>query len=204
MLGHSVSYYLPSFWATTPLYAEKIIPLLDTYLSVASPRADKLALAYYDVVNKYLNTEDMTDDSIRAFIEDSGYGYLMNLLDNSSKSLRKLLILLPVIAYLKDSLLGLHVVFSLLQTEENSLRIEEWWESKVVGPEDTFELDCELDVNNIGDNFLVNFDVFIKKYVHPTLSALKTMYTIKGEHTLLPVVTIFHTLDLKNSYNMDD
>ena len=91
MLGHSVTYYLPSFWATTPFYSEKLVPLLDTYLSVSSPHANKLALAYYDIWNKYVKPEDMQDDSIREYIKDHGYGYLLNLLNDSSESLKELL-----------------------------------------------------------------------------------------------------------------
>ena len=204
MLGHSVTYYLPSFWATTPFYSEKLVPLLDTYLSVGSPHANKLALAYYDLWNKYTKPEDMQDDSIREYIKDLGYGYLLNLLNNSSKSLRELLMLLPIIAMLKDSRKGLELVFSLFKAGESIISIKEWWEGDELGDEDTFEIDCAIDINNISESFLQDFGVFIQKYVHPTLTCMKTMYTISGGFTLLPVLTVFNTVDLKRRDDLDD
>lgn len=204
MLGHSVTYYLPSFWATTPFYSEKLVPLLDTYLSVGSPHANKLALAYYDLWNKYTKPEDMQDDSIREYIKDLGYGYLLNLLNNSSESLRELLMLLPIIAMLKDSRKGLELVFSLFKADESTISIKEWWEGDELGDEDTFEIDCAIDISNISESFLQDFGVFIQKYVHPTLTCMKTMYTISGGFTLLPVLTVFNTVDLKRRDDLDD
>lgn len=204
MLGHSVTYYLPSFWATTPFYSEKLVPLLDTYLSVGSPHANKLALAYYDLWNKYTKPEDMRDDSIREYIKDMGYGYLLNLLNSSSESLRELLMVLPIIAMLKDSRKGLEIIFSLFKADESTVSIKEWWECEDLGDEDTFEIDCAIDANNISDSFLQDFGVFIQKYVHPTLTSMRTMYTIQGGFTLLPVLTVFNTVDLKRRDNLDD
>lgn len=204
MLRHSVSYYLPSFWATTPLYSEKIIPLLDTYLSVASPQADKLALAYYDIWNKYSKPEEMTDESIKAFIKDLGYGYILKLMNNSSENIRALLLLLPVIAYLKESKLGLEIVLSLLQHDTDNIKITEWWEHEIPAEEDTFDMDVDLDIQSLSNTFLADFDVFLKKYIHPTLRSLKTSYNIQGEFTLIPVMTVFHRMNLKSSEKMDD
>lgn len=204
MLKHSVTYYLPSFWATTPFYSEKLVPLLDTFLSVGNPNAKKLALAYYDIWNKFAKPEDMTDDSIREFINDQGCGYIMNLLDDSSGSLKELLMLLPIVAMLKGSKQGLEIIFSLLKAEEGSIEIREWWENDVLGPEDTFEVDCAIDVNSISEDFLRDFGTFIQKYVHPSLTSMKTQYSVQGAFTVLPVVTVFNTVDLKRRTSMDD
>ena len=204
MLRHSVSYYLPSFWATTPLYAEKVIPLLDTYLSVGSPYANKLALAYYDIWNKYAKPEDMTLESIKAYIRDHGYGYILNLVSDSYENIQHVLMLLPIIAYLKDSRKGLEIVLSLLQPEGTEVGITEWWQMDPVGDEDTFSIDFKVELSNVSSTFLEDFDVFIKKYVHPTLKSLSVSYSISGDYTLLPVVSVFHAIDLKSSENMDD
>ena len=199
MLGHSVSYYLPSFWATTPLYAEKIIPFLDTALSVNSPKADKLALAYYDIWNKFRNPGDMTEANIREFIKDHGYEYILNLLSSSSETLHTLLFLLPMIHYLKGSKYGIELVFSLLQLNaiEINTEITEWWQAFPMETEDTFSITSDIDLSMIDSSFFQNFDTFIQKYVHPTLSRLNVSYTLSGAHTVLPVVTIFNTIDLK-------
>ena len=190
MLEHSVAYYLPKFWATTPLYAEKIIPLLDHFLSVDSPVADKLALAYYDIWNKYTSPEDMTEESIKAFIRDHGYGYILDLLSLSSSSYQTLLYLLPLIHFLKGSREGLEVVFSLLQvtTQEAKTQITAWYEADPVMEEDTFEIVSEIDLATIDASFFEKFDTFIKKYVYPSLTSLNVSYSVSGGFTLLPVL----------------
>jgi hypothetical protein len=190
MLEHSVAYYLPTFWATTPLYAEKIIPLLDNLLSVNSPVADKLALAYYDIWNKYTAPEDMTEESIRAFIRDHGYGYILDLLSLSSNSYNTLLYLLPLIHFLKGSREGLEIVFSLLQvsTKEAKTNITAWWEEDPVAEEDTFSIDSEIDLATIDSSFFEKFDTFIQKYVYPSLTSLNVSYSVSGTLTMLPVL----------------
>ena len=198
MLGHSVAYYFPEFWATTPLYAEKIIPLLDHMLSVSSPQANRLALLYFDVFQKYKNPSDMTDASVRRYIQDMGYGYILDLISLSGESLRNLLFLLPIIDYLKNSKAGLELVLQILSVDGNGIGTEviEWWEQNPVGVEDTFKIVSTIDVSNINPDFFEKFDIFIKKYVWPTLTDLSLAYSVSGGYALLPIVTIKVEADL--------
>lgn len=196
MLGHSVSYYLPKYWATTPLYAEKIIPLLDHMLSVGSPDADKLATAYYDIWNKYTSPEEMSDESIKEYIRDHGYGYIVDLLLLSGDTLQNLLFLLPLIAILKDTKEGLKVVLSLLSSSGLQPNITAWYETLPVGEEDTFIIDSTIDLSSVDSSFFKKFDVFIQKYVYPTLSGLKVAYSVSGKHTLLPVIATIYKVQL--------
>ena len=163
MLGHSVSYYLPKYWAQTPLYAEKLIPLLDHMLSVESPYADKLALAYFDIWNKYTNPEDMTPESIKALVRELGYGYILDLLATTDDNLSKILFLLPLIHYLKDSKLGLEVVFSLLQSNDKPVntKVTVWHEANPVMEEDTFSVESDINLASVGADFFDKFDKFI-------------------------------------------
>lgn len=197
MLGHSVQYYLPHFWATTPLYSEKIIPLLDSLLSVDSPHADKLALAYYDIWNKVTSPENMTESSIEEYIKDHGYAYLLDLLSLSGDTLQNVLFLLPLIHYLKGSRKGLEVVLSLLQGSLNisASEITAWYEDDTM-EEDTFSVESDLDLATIDSSFFEKFDRFVQKYVYPTLTGLTVSYSVSGTHTLLPVVTVFNTIDM--------
>lgn len=198
MLGHSVSYYLPRTWAQTPLYAEKIIPLLDHMLSVESPYADKLALAYYDIWNKYTAPEEMTSESIRAYIRDHGYGYILDLLYVSDTNLQNLLFLMPLIHYLKDTKKGLEIVFSLMQSSVGSIgtNITAWHETNPVGEEDTFTIESDINLATVDSSFFEKFDTFITKYVYPTLIGLTISYVLSGTQTLLPVITTMITVDL--------
>ena len=191
MLGHSVSYYLPKVWAQTPLYAEKIIPLLDHLLSVESPYADKLALAYYDIYNKYVNPEDMTPESIKSLIREMGFGYILDLLSTSDENLSKILFLLPLIHYLKDTKVGLEVVFSLLQSSDKPVntKINVWHEQNPVGEENTFTVTSDINLASVDSDFFNKFDTFIRKYVYPSLTGLEVAYSVTGARTLLPVVS---------------
>lgn len=198
MLGHSVSYYLPAYWATTPLYAEKIIPLLDHLLSVNSPNADKLALAYYDIWNKYTSPEEMTDESIKGYVRDHGYGYILDLLTTTDDNLQNLLFLLPLIAYLKGSKPGLETVFSLLQAggiPANTV-IKVWHELDPMGEEDTFSIESNIDLASVDTSFFEKFDTFIQKYVYPTLTGLSVSYSVTGGFTLLPVLMTMEVVNI--------
>lgn len=204
MLGHSVSYYLSREWAKTPLYAEKIIPLLNHMLSVDSPYADKLAYAYYDIWNKYTAPEEMTEESIRAYIRDHGYGYILDLLSLSSENLQNLLFLLPLIHYMKDSKIGLETVFSLMQSTDTTIgtNITAWHETNPVGPEDTFTIESDINLATVDASFFEKFDTFITKYVYPTLTGLTVSYSLSGVQTLLPVVTTMVTVNLNGAMDI--
>ena len=114
-------------------------------LSVESPYADKLALAYFDIWNKYTNPEDMTPESIKALVRELGYGYILDLLATTDDNLSKILFLLPLIHYLKDSKLGLEVVFSLLQSNDKPVntKVTVWHEANPVMDEDTFSVESD-------------------------------------------------------------
>ena len=121
ILGYSAAYFLPEYWSNTPLYGEKIIPLLDYVLSTDFAQADKLANAFYMMQNKYKNTADLPIGAIKEIIEESGYSYVMNLLGQDEDSIRLLVYLLVLIHQLKGTKLGIEVVLSLLKKGTNPL-----------------------------------------------------------------------------------
>ena len=121
ILGYSASYFLPEYWSNTPLYGEKILPLIDYILSTDFVQADKLANAFYMIENKYKNTADLPLSAIEAIIEESGYGYVMDLLGEDEDSLRLLVYLLVLIHQLKGTKLGIEVVLNLLKRGSDPL-----------------------------------------------------------------------------------
>lgn len=123
ILGYSSAYFLPQYWANTPLYGEKIIPLLDYVLSTDYQYTDKLASAFYDIESKYKNTADLPIDKIEAIIEESGYKYIRDLLGQDEDSLRLLVYLLVLIHELKGSKKGIETVLELLRTKKDSLEL---------------------------------------------------------------------------------
>ena len=121
ILGYSSSYFLPEYWAASPLYGEKIIPLIDYILSTDYTETDKLATAFYNLENKYKNTANLPIEQIEAIIEESGYGYVRDLLGNDEESIRLLTYLLVLIHQLKGSKAGIEVVLNLLRSNQNPM-----------------------------------------------------------------------------------
>ena len=124
ILGYSAAYFLPQYWSETPLYGEKIIPLLDYVLSADYQHTDKLASAFYDIENKYKNTGNLPIDKIEAIIEESGYGYIRNLLGQDEDSLRLLVYILVLVHELKGSKKGVEAVLELLRTKADALELQ--------------------------------------------------------------------------------
>lgn len=123
ILGYSSAYFLPQYWVNTPLYGEKIIPLLDYVLSTDYQYTDKLASAFYDIESKYKNTADLPIDKVEAIIEESGYQYIRDLLGQDEDSLRLLVYLLVLINELKASKRGIETVLNLLKTRDEDLQL---------------------------------------------------------------------------------
>lgn len=121
ILGYSTSYFLPEYWGSTPLYGEKIIPLLDYILSTEYVEADKLANAFYMMTDKYKNTANLPISAIEEIINESGYGYVKDLFGNDEESIRLLVYLLVLIHQLKGTKLGIEVVLNLLKKSTNDL-----------------------------------------------------------------------------------
>lgn len=123
ILGYSAAYFLPQYWVNTPLYGEKIIPLLDYILSTDYVHTEKLATAFYDIESKYKNTADLPMSKIEAIIEESGYGYIRKLLGDDKDSIKLLVYLLVMIHQLKGSKKGIEIVLSLLKASGNEMEL---------------------------------------------------------------------------------
>ena len=115
ILGYSASYFLPEYWGSTPLYGEKIIPLIDYILSTEFSQVDKLANAFYNIEKKYKNTGDLPIEYIKEVVSESGYTYVLDLLGEDEDSIRLLVYLLVLIHQLKGTKLGIEVVLNLLK-----------------------------------------------------------------------------------------
>ena len=121
ILGYSAAYFLPQYWVNTPLYGEKLIPLLDYVLSTDYEKTELLASAFYNIESKYRNTADLPIECIEEIIDESGYTYIRNLLGQDSDSLRVLVYLLVMVHELKGSKRGIEAIMELLRSPEDPL-----------------------------------------------------------------------------------
>lgn len=192
MLDRSVSYFLSNYWRNTPLYAEKIIPLLDTCLSNNYTLSDKMSGAYYELINKYQNTADLPVSALKEFINELGYGYILDLVVQDDKSVKALWYLLPLIHQLKGTKDGVLLVLSLFDKnfDPSKTKINQWFETLPVGKENTFSLESTVDISKLGDSFFKKFQNFISHYVYPEMLALKVNHSVDGRITYRPYVRL--------------
>lgn len=151
ILGYSASYFLPQYWVNTPLYGEKIIPLLDYILSTDYSHTDQLATAFYNIESKYKNTSDLPLEEVEAIIDESGYGYIKDLLKQDENSIKILVYILVMLHQLKGSRKGLETVLNFLRVPENKMTAE------IIGDLTRTE---ENEVYNFSDTSFVDYTNF--------------------------------------------
>lgn len=207
MLDKSVSYFLSQYWRNQPLYAEKIIPLLDTVLSSNFILSDKVADAFYELTNKYQNTAELPLENLKEFIREQGYGYILDLVVQDEDTVKLLWYMLVLIHQLKGSKDGILLVLSLFEDnfDPNKTTITEWHEMNPVGRPHTFSLETTVNLAKLGDGFFKKFETFLANYVYPEMLAMKINYSVDGRITYRPYAKVKInskvTLDMKDGYN---
>ena len=204
MLDRSVSYFLSNYWRNQPLYAEKIIPLLDTCLSNNFVLSNKVANAFYELINKYQNTAELPLEMLKEFIREQGYGYILDLVVQDEYTIKLLWYMLVLIHQLKGSKEGLLLVLSLLESnfDPNQTNITQWYETIPVGRPNTFTLETTIDVAKLGDGFFSRFKKFLDNYVYPEMVAMKVNYNVDSCITYRPYARV--KIDCVGSINSGD
>ena len=200
VVGYSTSHFLGDYWKNVPLYAEKIVPLLDYCLSNNYVFSDQMSQAFYELIDKYQNTAELPIENIKEFIREHGYGYIVDLFGGQDENLKLLIYLLELVHELKGTEMGLRVVISLFQldTEPADIEIIQWFEETPVAEENTFAITvAKLDALKIGNNFFENFSKFVRNYVYPELRSLLVKYTIFAKKQQVPVTNITMNITAK-------
>ena len=163
ILGYSASYFLPQYWVNTPLYGEKIIPLLDYVLSADYEKTELLATAFYNIESKYKNTSDLPIECIEEIIAESGYGYIRDMLGQDDESLRVLVYLLVMVHQLKGSRRGVEAVLELLRSPDEAMTLSFVGNPTVsaINEVSNFSVDDYVIYSNFSaaDKFSINFQI---------------------------------------------
>lgn len=201
MLDYSVSYFLGDYWSHTPLYSEKIIPLLDYLLNNGYEHSNQLASCYFELINKYQNPQDLPVENIRELIKEQGYDYIVELISPTESDLKILINLLVLIHLLKGSTKGLEIVLSIfsLKSEPSDIEISQWYDEIPVADENTFNISTKIDMNTISNSFFQNFDNFIKNYVYPSLTQFKALLNLDTTIVVTPISQIYVHYNSSNS-----
>jgi len=187
MLGYSVSKYLGK-WSNTPLYGEKLIPLLDYMLNNDNVDSSKMSSAFYELTDKYQNTSELPLENIKEYIRENGYQYILDLLNPLEVDIKVVVYLLVLLHQLKGSEEGIKTVLNLFQlgSTPQDTQITQWYNTLPVGEENTFTIDSKVDASKAGENFFTNFSNFITNYVYPELTEFKIRYNVNAKLTQIP------------------
>lgn len=203
ILGYSAAYFFPEYWSSTPLYGEKIIPLIDYILSADYEKADTLANAFYLMENKYKNTADLPIECIKAIIEESGYGYVLELLGTDEESIKLLTYLLVLINQLKGTGLGIEVVLNLLKKEPDPMSLITVGKPTIVN-----EIVSDFSVENFVfyEGFTVDSSAFDILFAIRTGNFIgeQTIASIGGNSLYLGLDSQGHLILALSSKNHDD
>lgn len=178
MLGYSASYFLPSYWSTTPLYGEKIIPLLDYIMSNDYEYSEQLSQAFYDIENKYKNVQDLPIEKIIAIIDECGYSYIRELLGDNEESIRLLVSLVGLIHFLKGQKIGIQVVLNLLKKDNDLMTMSIIGNPTIKG---------NKEITNISTNDYILYKGFIANSNEVEVKFNFTTNSFNNEQTLISV-----------------
>lgn len=187
MLGYSIAQYLSRFQIGTPLWGEKLIPLMDYVLSNNYANKKQLSEAYYQIVNKYVNTSDLNLESLTNYVKEMGYDYILNFFQPDEEGTRNLVSFLAAVHFLKGSRKGLQLILNLMGIQPPTNRdhrgnviplIQDWYETMPLGVVNTFTLNVDSNslVNNNNPQTYRNFKIFVANYVYPEVN-FKIIYT---------------------------
>lgn len=189
MLDYSVSHFLGDYWKSTPLYAEKIVPLLDYCLSNNYVFSEKMSQAFYIILDKYKNTSELPVEYLKEFIREYGYSYIADLFEDRPENLKIVIYFLALIHELKGTEAGVRLILNLfeLDAEPSDTQIVQWYQELPVAEENTFTISTKLDVGKAGSSFFTNFSNFIRSYVYPELKALIVRYSMTAKRQQVPI-----------------
>lgn len=169
MLGYSIANFISKFQIESPLWGQKLIPLLDYTFSNNYVDKAELSEPFYQIVNKYINTNQLPLQSLKYYVEEMGYGYILDFFQPDEKGAQKLVSFLVLIHFLKGSRKGLELALSIMGV---SATIKEWYESYPLREVNSFILEIDPDtlVNNNDPDTYRNFEKFLRSYVYPEVN----------------------------------
>jgi hypothetical protein len=182
LLGYSVAQYLSRFQISSPLWGQKLIPLLDYTFSNNYVDNSELSAAFYQIVNKYTNTTELPLESLQHYVQEMGYGYILEFFQPDEEAAQRLVSFLVVIHFLKGSRKGLELILDIMGI---SGTIVEWYESIPLGVVNTFTLLIDSDTLTGNDNpeTYKNFEKFVRSYVYPEVNFV-IIYRAKINYTI--------------------
>lgn len=124
---------------------------------------------FQDVIAKYTDPGNASDDVIDRVIDEFGFSYINDIVDTITGIEKNILFqFLSLLHLLKGSRIGLQLVLEILGFEAT---IVEWWEESPKAEPDTFKIDIVFNLSQVSDVFLTldRIRTFVIQYVYPKL-----------------------------------
>lgn len=176
MFNNSVRKWIPEKFSQREL-VQQFADAVDYLLSVDFPDADKMALRFEAVKNKYISPQDVPLEDIYAILDETGYKYIIDVMNLDENSLKAFLSFITFIHINKGTRRGLEFVFRLLNME---YEVTEWFEQVPRGEPHTFNIDLlSFSPNNSrGFEVVDKLVAFTRNYVYPVLKRLKIEFKL--------------------------
>jgi hypothetical protein len=129
-----------------------------------------------DVVNKYANPADASEDVVARVIDEYGFRYIYELAaDLNGLDISILLNFMSLLHFMKGTRAGLELVLEVLGF---SSIIVEWWETEPRGEEHTFDMTVLMDLSQVNDVFatLARVRIFAENYVYPKFNVATVVF----------------------------
>lgn len=158
---------------------------------------DKFNTDYGDILNKYKNPSDVSEDVISVIIRENGFSYIANIAANLTDTDTNILLnFMSLLHFMKGTRAGLELVLEVLGFKAE---IVEWWETTPPGEEDTFNMTVFMDLSKVDDVFktLERIRLFTLNYVYPRFQFATVVFAFDMADTATAFVS-FGT----NDYNL--
>jgi hypothetical protein len=132
-----------------------------------------------DVVNKYANPADASEDVVARVIDEYGFRYIYEIaVDLNNVDVSILLNFMSLLHFMKGTRAGLELVLEVLGFSSN---IVEWWETEPRGEEHTFDMTVFMDLSQVTDVFatLARVKTFAENYVYPRFNVATVVFAFE-------------------------
>jgi len=147
-----------------------------------------------DVTLKFSGPDKVSEDVIRAVIEEQGFKYIVDIMDTITNfEFNTLLSYVSLISQLKGNRQGLELVLRLLGFDSV---IIEWWEDTVSEKEPlTYEITILANSSNVPDLFATLLEVqkFSRNYVLAQISNIDIQFILEDFAQKAPIMAGFAT-----------
>ena len=172
--------YLPEYAREAEFFRNLciLIDYLENSLKdFSNPKYAMIEQAYKDIVFKYRDILQLSEDALKAMLIENGFGAILDMLELPLEKLQMFVLYLPLFKALKGTDVGFRQLLELLSYD---YEIESWVEKPTELEEYTYNMRfITLENSGFDSKIVSKFIKFSKSYVYPVLKSLTISTMIK-------------------------